>query len=60
MTLGKKDSDEVREESVSLALQRKAVEPNNRGIIREVAAQLNIGERSTATRPRMWLYAPRA
>lgn len=46
MAFERKYSDEVRERSVTRVLERKRAEPRNRAIIREVAAEYDVGEQS--------------
>lgn len=51
MVFERKYSDEVRQRSVARVLQRRSAEPHNRSIVREVAAEFDVGPQSL----RQWL-----
>lgn len=51
MAFERKYSDEVRTQSVETVLRRRNDEPGNRAIIREVAAEYDVGQQSL----RQWL-----
>lgn len=49
MVLEKKYSDELRQRAIQRVIERRKAEPNNRSILREVAAEYGIGEQSLRT-----------
>ncbi|MFT4123295.1 MAG: transposase [Microbacteriaceae bacterium] len=51
MAFPRKYTDEVREASVNRVLERRSSEPNNRSVVREVAAEFEVGEQSL----RQWI-----
>lgn len=51
MAFEKKYSDEQRERAVARVVERRRSEPGNRAILREVAAEMGVGEQSL----RIWV-----
>ncbi len=46
MAIARKYSDEIKAESVQRVLERRLAEPSDRSIVREVAADFNVGVQS--------------